>query len=140
MGIHDVVKVIASQVLRFKVLVGALKNISETDIDPSLVRGYICELSLEEVEDSFVVPKSTLEEKTLRKATKPVLVKFVLVSACSFPEGLHLISSGGFATSGEAGKDGGIDGTTRNTAHGLVSNLISAEVRGESAKDTSLIS
>ena len=86
LGVHDVVKVITSQVLRFEVLVGALKNISESDIDPSLVRGNICELGLEEVEDGFVVPKSTLEEKTLGKATKPVLVKFVLVSSCSIPE------------------------------------------------------
>ena len=43
-------------------------------------------------------------------------------------------------SSGEASKDGGIDGTSRNTTHGLVSNLVSREVSSESAKDTSLIS
>ena len=75
LSVHDLVEVVTGETILFKIDIGALKNIRESDIDPSLCRCNVSHLSLEEVQDGLVVPEATLEEETLGQTTKPVLVE-----------------------------------------------------------------
>ena len=135
LSIHDIVEGVTSKLFSSEVNVGSLENIGETNIDPSLARGNISHLSLEEIKNSLVVPKTTLEEKTLGKATHPVLVELGVGRV--LPESFHTGSSFSLGSSSVVGEDDSVDGTTGDTADSLVAHL--SVNGGETREDTGLV-
>ena len=63
---HDLVQVVAREHTSLeKVSVGSFEHVSQTNVDPAVLRTHISQLILEEVEGRCIVVESALDEKSL---------------------------------------------------------------------------